>query len=143
MKTLKDFETAFTQSIKPLNDLSQDIGHELQRMEFEEAKDVLQGQFLIGLYELVVAAIFLSNMRDEIRKMMDDHYDLKRRGDHMDKIVEFEGQEYNWIETDGRYTCEYALVEMVNFSYFISADGKHILVPVGIDRIPAVVCGID
>lgn len=65
------------------------------------------------------------------------------RGDHVDKIVEFEGQKYNWIEMDGRYTCEYALVENVDFSYFISADGKHILVPVGIDRIPAVVCGID
>lgn len=143
MKTLKDFETAITQSIKPLNDLAQDIAHELQHMEFEEAKDVLQGQFLIGLYELIVAAIFLSNQRDEIRKMMDDKYDLKRRGDHMDKIVEFEGQKYIWIETDGRYVCKYSLIEMVNYGFFISNDGKHILVPVGIDRIPAVVCGLD
>ena len=61
----------------------------------------------------------------------------------MDEIVEFEGQKYIWIETDGRYVCEYSLVEVVGFPYFISAGGKHILVPVGIDRIPAVVCGLD
>lgn len=61
----------------------------------------------------------------------------------MDKIVEFEGQKYIWIETDGRYVCKYSLIEMVNYGFFISNDGKHILVPVGIDRIPAVVCGLD
>lgn len=143
MKTLKDFETALTQSIKPLNDLAQDIGHDLQGMEFEEAEDVIQGQLLIGLYELTVAAIFLSNMRDEIRKMMDDMYDLKRRGDHMDKIVEFEGRTYIGIESDGRYVCKYAFVEEVDFGFLVSGDGKQILVPVGIDRIPVVVCGLN
>lgn len=143
MKTLKDFETAFTQSIKPLNDLAQDIAHELQHMELEEAEDILQGQFLIGLYELTVAAIFLSNKRDEIRKMMDDHYDLKRRGDHMDKIVEFEGRTYIGMESDGRYVCKYAFVEEVDFGFLVSGDGKQILVPVGIDMLPAVVCGLN
>ncbi len=143
MKTLKDVESAFTQSLKPLNDLCQDIVDELKQMEFDEAKDVLQGQFLIGLHELVIAAAFLDNMRDEIRKMMDDKYDLNRRGGHMDKITEFEGQKYIWIETDGRYVCKYSLVEMVNYGFFTSYDGKHIMVPVGIDRIPAVVCGLD
>lgn len=143
MKTLKDFETALTQSMKPLDDLAQDISHELQRMEFEEAEDVLTGQFLIGLYELMVAAIFLSNQRDEIRKMMDDKYDLKRRGDHMDKIVEFEGQTYIGMESDGRYVCKYAFVEEVDFGFLVSGDGKQILVPVGIDRIPVVVCGLN
>lgn len=61
----------------------------------------------------------------------------------MGKIIEFEGQKYNWIETDGRYACEYALVEEVDFDFFTSTDGKQILVPVEIDRMPAVICGLD
>lgn len=60
----------------------------------------------------------------------------------MDKIVEFEGQKYINIETDGRYVCENALVEEVDFDFFTSMDGKNILVPVDIDRMPAVVCGL-
>lgn len=65
------------------------------------------------------------------------------RGDHMDKIIEFEGEKYMSIETDGRYVCENALVEEVDFDFFTSMDGKHILVPVDIDRMPAVVCGLN
>lgn len=61
----------------------------------------------------------------------------------MDKIVEFEGQKYISIETDGRYVCENALVEEVDFDFFTSTDGKQILVPVGIDRMPAVICGLN
>lgn len=65
------------------------------------------------------------------------------RGDHMDKIIEFEGEKYMSIETDGRYVCENALVEEVDFDFFTSTDGKQILVPVDIDRMPAVVCGLN
>lgn len=61
----------------------------------------------------------------------------------MEKIVEFEGQKYINIETDGRYVCENALVEEVDFDFFTSMDGKNILVPVWIDRMPAVVCGLN
>lgn len=61
----------------------------------------------------------------------------------MDKIIEFEGQKYISIETDGRYVCENALVEEVDFDFFTSTDGKQILVPVDIDRMPAVVCGLN
>lgn len=69
---LKDFESAYTRSIKPLDDLFQYIGHELQRMGFEKAEDVLQGQFLISLYNLMEAAAFLDHKRDEIRKLISD-----------------------------------------------------------------------
>ena len=69
---LKDFESAYTQSIKPLDDLIQYIGHELQRMGPEKAEDVLQDQFLISLYNLMEAAAFLYHKRDEIRKLMSD-----------------------------------------------------------------------
>lgn len=61
----------------------------------------------------------------------------------MGKIVEFEGQKYINIETDGRYVCENALIEEVDFDFFTSMDGKNILVPVDIDRMPAVVCGLS
>lgn len=143
MTTLKDIDAAFSQSIGTLYNLWYAVDYERNCMEFEEAEDFCQGPFLIGLDNLIEAIWFLEHKRHKIRKMMDDKYDLKRRGDHMDKIVEFEGQKYIWIETDGRYVCKYSLIEMVNYCFLISNDGKHILVPVGIDRIPAVVCGLD
>lgn len=34
-------------------------------------------------------------------------------------------------------------VEEVDFDFFTSTDGKQILVPVDIDRMPAVVCGLN
>lgn len=72
MTTLKDIDAAFAQSIGTLYNLWYAVDYELNCMEFEEAEDVCQGPFLIGLDDLMEAIRFLEHKRNEIGKLMSD-----------------------------------------------------------------------
>ena len=71
MTTLKDIDAAFAQSIGTLYNLWYAVDHELNFMEFEEAEDVCQGPFLIGLDDVIEAIWFLEHKRNKIRKLIE------------------------------------------------------------------------
>lgn len=58
-------------------------------------------------------------------------------------IDDIYGEKMVMLPSDGRYVCEKALTEMVNYGFFTSIDGEYIAIPVWAERPPLVICGRD
>lgn len=57
------------------------------------------------------------------------------------EIIDFDGEKMVMLPSDGRYVCNKALVEEVDYDFFTSIDGQSIAIPVWVERPPLVVCG--